>query len=177
MDNLLLRDPVMPGPEEAVEKEESEELLLAAPTGILTHLPERAEPGARHVWPEVTGTVKPDYLRPGVLVIAAAGYAWFLLAFWTAFWGYGYMMASMTVATLISGLMLGLIAGFGEGGRNVMPWERPWHSFREFLDGEVAVWGARVPGREAFWQLAVMSWLLAGLATAFAIIIMAVRTT
>jgi hypothetical protein len=87
------------------------------------------------------------------------------------------MMATMTLATLISMTMLGLLAGFGEGGRNVTPWQRPWRSFQEFLNGEVSVWGARVPGKDAFLQLVVMSWLLAGLATAFAVIIMLERTT
>jgi hypothetical protein len=34
-----------------------------------------------------------------------------------------------------------------------------------------------VPGRDAFFQLAGMSWLLAALATAFAVIVAMVRTT
>ena len=154
-----------------------EELLWDVPTGILTHEPERAEPGAENVWPDVAGEATPTYLHSGVVVAAASGYAWFLLAFWAAFWGYGYMMLAMTVATLISVAMLGLMAAGGAGGRNVSQWERPWHSFREFLDGHVAVWGARISGKEAFVQLTTMSWLLAGLATAFAVIIALVRTT
>ena len=112
------------------------------PTGILTHEPERAEPGAEHVWPEVSGSATPTYLHSGVVVTAAAGYAWFLLAFWAAFWGFGYMMLALAVATLISVTMLGLLAAGGAGGRNVTQWERPWHSFQEFLDGEVQVWGS-----------------------------------
>ena len=162
---------------EATDGQEFDELLLEVPTGILSHEPTRADPGAEHVWPEVSGDVTPTYLHGGVVVTVAAGYAWFLLAFWAAFWGFGYMMFTMVVVTLISGTMLGLIAGFGAGGRNVVPWQRPWRSFQEFLGGEVEVWGARVSGREAFVQLAAMSWLLAGLATAFAVIIALVRTT
>jgi hypothetical protein len=157
--------------------EDADELPWDVPTGILTHEPERAEPGAEHIWPEVSGNATPTYLHSGVVVAAASGYAWFLLAFWAVFWGYGYMMLAMTVATLISVTMLGLMAGGGAGGRNVTPWQRPWRSFQEFLDGEVEVWGARVSGKEAFVQLTVMSWLLAGLATAFAVIIALVRTT
>lgn len=157
--------------------QDADELLWDVPTGILTHEPERAEPGAEHVWPEVSGSATPTYLHSGVVVTAAAGYAWFLLSFWAAFWGFGYMMLALAVATLISVTMLGLLAAGGAGGRNVTQWERPWHSFQEFLDGEVQVWGARVPGRDAFWQLAAMSWLLAGLATAFAVIVVLVRTT
>lgn len=177
MDNILLRDPVLPDPEEADEFEQSSELMLEAPTGIFTHEPTRAEPGSEHVWPAVAGTAKPTYLHAGVVIAAASGYAWFLLAFWAAFWGFGYMMLALAVATLISVTMLGMMAGLGGGGRTVTPWERPWHSFQEFLDGEVSVWGARVPGKDACVQLVAMSWLLAALATAFAVIIVLVRTT
>lgn len=170
-------DTLLREPDDIVQARDADEPLWDTPTGILTHEPERADPGAEHVWPEVAGKGQPTYLHPAVLVIAAAGYAWFLLSFWAVFWGYGYMPLTLAVASLISVLMLGLMAGGGTGGRNVSPWERPWHSFQEFLDGEVAVWGARVPGKEAFVQLVAMSWLLAGLATAFAVIIASVRTT
>ena len=170
--DTVLRDPL-----ETTEWPAFDEALFEVPTGILSHEPERAEPGAEHVWPEVSGQGTPTYLHGGVVVAAAAGYAWLLLAFWIAFWGYGYMMVTMAVATLISMTMLGLMAGGGAGGRNVAPWQRPWRSFQEFLDGEVEVWGARVRGKEAFVQLAAMSWLLAGLGTAFAVIIALVRTT
>src|ERR1700722_2373758 len=148
-----------------------------APTGILIHEPRQAEPGAEHVWPEVSGHETPTYLHPAVLIVTASGYAWFLLVFWVVFWGYGYMGLTLAVATLISVAMLGLMAGGGAGGRNVVPWQRPWHSFREFLGGEVEVWGARMSGSDAFLQLAGMAWLLAALTTAFGIIIEVVRTT
>jgi hypothetical protein len=170
--DTLVREPV-----DTDQLLDADELLWDVPTGILVHEPDRAEPGAEHVWPEVSGNAKPSYLHAGVVVAVAAGYAWFLLAFWAVFWGYGYMMLAMSVATLISMTMLGLMAGGGGGGRNVTQWERPWHSFREFLDGDVAVWGARISGREAFVQLVAMSWLLAVLATAFAVIVALVRTT
>lgn len=170
-------DTLLREPDDIAHSQKSDELSWDAPTGILTHEPERAEPGAKHVWPEVTGNATPTYLHAGVVVAAAAGYAWFLLAFWAAFWGYGYMMLALAVATLISVTMLGLMAGGGAGGRNVSQWQRPWHSFQEFLGGEVEVWGARVSGKEAFIQLTAMSWLLAGLATAFAVIIALARTT
>jgi hypothetical protein len=150
---------------------------LDVPTGIITHEPERAEPGAERVWPQASGKATPTYLHAGLVVAAASGYGWFLLAFWAAFWNYGYMMLAMAVATLISVTMPGLMAAGGGGGRNVTQWERPWHSFQEFLSGHVEVWGARVSGKDAFIQLATMSWLLAGLATAFAIIVALERTT
>jgi hypothetical protein len=142
-----------------------------APTGILTHDPRLAEPGAERVWPEVSGPATPTYLHPLVIIAAASGYGWFLLVFWIAFAGYGYMTAAMTVATLISGTMLGLMAAGGAGGRNMEPWRRPWRSFREFLTGEVEVWGTRVSGWDAFVQLTAMSWLLAALATAFSVMV------
>jgi hypothetical protein len=77
---------------EATDWQEFDELLLEVPTGILSHEPTRADPGADYVWPEVSGDVTPTYLHGGVVVTVAAGYAWFLLAFWAAFWGFGYMM-------------------------------------------------------------------------------------
>lgn len=170
--DTMLRDPV-----EDLDQQELEELMQEVPTGIWTHEPDRAEPAARHVWPEVSGMAQPSYLHPTVVIVSAGAYAWFLLAFWAAFWGYGYMMVTLFVAAMISVIMLGLMAGFGAGGRSVIPWQRPWRSFQEFLDGEVEVWGARVPGKEAATQLIVMSWLLAALATAFAVIVAVVRTT
>jgi hypothetical protein len=165
--DTLLREPV----------EISDLEILEVPTGILTHDPLQAEPGAEHVWPEVSGEERPTYLHPMVLVTAAGGYAWTLLVFWVVFWGYGYMGVSMTVATLISCMMLGLLAAGGAGGRVVTPWQRPWRSFREFLASDVEVWSGRVSGRDAFIQLAGMSWCLAALATVFGIIIEASRTT
>jgi hypothetical protein len=170
--DTLMREPV-----EILDPEEVEELLLEAPTGIFSHGPARAEPGERHPWPEAWSDVEPSYMHPAVVVAVAAGYGWFLLAFWVAFWGFGYMMVTMVAATGISLLMLGLMVGFGAGGRNLVPWQRPWRSFDQFLNGEVEVWGARISGKEACVQLVAMSWLLAALATAFAIIIMCVRTT
>jgi hypothetical protein len=165
--DTLLREPV----------EISQETNLEVPTGILTHHPLQAEPGAEHVWPETSGEAKPTYLHPAVLTTTAAGYAWILLVFWVVFWGYGYMGLSMAVATLISGTMLGLMAAGGAGGRNMTPWQRPWRSFREFLTSDVEVWDSRVSGREVFIQLAGMAWCLAALATVFGIIIAASRTT
>jgi hypothetical protein len=170
-------DTLLREPDDIANTQDADELLWDVPTGILTHEPERADPAAKHVWPEASGDATPTYLHAGVLVAATADYAWLLLAFWVVFWGYGYMMITMAVATLISATMLGLMAGGGAGGRNVTQWQRPWHSFQEFLNGEVEVWGGRVPGKEAFVQLAAMSWLLAGLGTAFAVIIALVRTT
>ena len=99
--DTLLRDP-----QETIASQELDRFLSEVPTGILTHEPERADPGAEHVWPEVSGDVTPTYLHGGVVVTVAAGYAWFLLAFWAAFWGFGYMMFTMVVVTLISGTML-----------------------------------------------------------------------
>jgi len=167
-----LRDPV-----EDLDSQDLEHLMQEVPTGIWSHEPDRADFAAQHVWPEVSGGATPSYLHPWVVIGASGAYAWTLLAFWTAFWGYGYMMATMFVATMISVVMLGLMAGFGSGGRSVIPWQRPWRSFQEFLDGEVEVWNARIRGREAFVQLMAMSWLLAAMATAFAVIVMVVRTT
>ena len=109
-------DTLLREPDDIAHSQKSDELSWDAPTGILTHEPERAEPGAEHVWPEVTGNATPTYLHAGVVVAAAAGYAWFLLAFWAAFWGFGYMMLALAVATLISVTMLGLHGG----------WRRRW---------------------------------------------------
>src|SRR5580658_654664 len=113
----------------------------------------------------------PTYLHPAVVVVTASGYAWTLLVFWAVFFGYGYMGLSLVVATLISGVMLGMMAVGSAGSRDVTPWQRHWRSFQEFLDGDVQVWGGRIPGRDAFLQLAGMSWCLAGLATVFGVII------
>ncbi len=148
-----------------------DEIVREAPPGILVHDPDQGEPGAERVAPAVSGNETPTYLHPLVISAAASGYAWFLLVFWIAFAGYGYMTATMAIATLISGMMLGLMVAGGAGGRDMQPWQRPWRSFREFLSGEVEVWGGRVSGWDAFIELTVMSWLLAGLATAFAIIV------
>jgi hypothetical protein len=72
---------------------------------------------------------------------------------------------------MISGAIFALLLGCGSGARNMTPWQRPWRSFQEFLSGDVEVCGGRMSGREAFVELAGMSWSLAGLATAFGIII------
>jgi hypothetical protein len=120
---------------------------------------------------EESGESTPTYLHPGVIAAAASGYAWVMLAFWAAFFGHGYMGLSLVVATLISGAMLGLMAAGGVASYNVTPWQRSWRSFREFLAGDVQVWGGRVSGWDAFVQLAGMAWCLAGLATVFAIIV------
>jgi len=157
------------------EPRDSDELVWDVPTGILLHEPRQAESGAEHVWPEVSGNEIPTYLHPAALVAAASGYAWFLLVSWVVFLGYGYMGLSLVVATLISGAMLGLMAAGGDGGRNVTPWQRPWRSFREFLTGEVEVWGGRMSGWSAFVQLAGMAWCLAVLATVFGTIVALAR--
>jgi hypothetical protein len=165
------------------------EIITADAPDISILEPREAELGVDHAWlvPDVeaaepedaapTRLQPPTYLHPVVVVAAVGGYAWFLLAFWVAFLGYGYMTLTMDLATLISGTIIGLMVGGVVAGRNMTPWQRPWHSFREFLDGEVEVWGARVSGRDAFFQLAGMSWLLAALATTFAVIVAVVRTT
>jgi hypothetical protein len=145
------------------------------PTGIFVHQPPRAEPGAEHIWPEVSGTEEPTYLHPGAIIGAASGYAGFLLVSWMVFAGHGYMGLTLAVATMISGVMLGLMAGGGAGGRNTTPWQRPWRSFREFLGGKVEVWGGQIPGREAFIQLTAMAWCLTLLAVVFGVIVEAVR--
>ncbi len=157
---------------------------LATPD-LATLEPREAELGVDHAWPHIpdaapdvdTAAATPTYLHPMVIVVTAAGYGWFLLAFWVAFADYGYMAFTMGIATLISGSMLGLMVAGVVGGRNMTPWQRHWASFQEFLDGHVEVWGSRVSGRDVFYQLAGMSWLLAGLATAFAVIVACVRTT
>lgn len=134
-------------------------IVAAPPADISTH-------DTASVEPEAAGEATPTYLHPVVLIVAASGYAWVLLVFW----GHGYMSLSMIIASLISGVTLGLLAGGGRG-RDMQPWQRQWRSFQEFLAGEVEVWGAWVSGRDAFIQLAGMSWLLAALATAFGILI------
>jgi hypothetical protein len=165
------------------------ELITADPSDTVTPKPRDAEPGVADarlvnfdefpVAPDAapTNLQPPTSLHPMVVVAAVGGLAWFLMAFWVAFFGYGEMTYVMDIATMISGTMVGLMVGGVIAGRNVTPWQRPWHSFREFLDSEVEVWGARLSGRDAFFQLAGMSWLLGALATAFAIIVMAIRTT
>ena len=136
----------------------------AAPT-----VPGRAR--RRAVWPEVSGNERPTYLHPAVVTASVGGYAWMLLVFWVVFCGYGYMGFTMVIATLISGVMFALLIGCGAGGRNMAPWQRPWRSFREFLASDIEIWGGHIRGRDAFIQLAGMSWCLAGLATAFGVII------
>jgi hypothetical protein len=138
------------------------------PTGVLLHRPSLAE---HTTTPEVSGNERPTYLHPAVVTASVGGYAWMLLVFWVVFCGYGYMGFTMVIATLISAVMLALLIGCGAGGRNMAPWQRPWRSFREFLAGDVEIWGGRIPGRDAFIQLVGMSWCLAGLATAFGVII------
>ena len=86
-------------------------------------------------------------------------------------------MLAIAVATLSSVTMLGLIAGGSGGGRNVTQWERPRRSFQEFLNRHVEVCGAWVSGKDAFIQLPTVLWLLAGSATAFAMIVALERTT
>ena len=135
-----------------------------------------AEPPDLPAWPDVAGNEEPTYLHPAVVRIAASGYAWMLLMFWIIFAGYGYMGFTLFIATMISGVMIGLLAVGGGAGRSVAPWQRQWRSFDEFLHGKLDVWGARISGRDAFIQLAALSWCLAGLATAFAIIIASVQT-
>lgn len=108
-----------------------------------------------------------------MLIVTGAGFAWALLAFWVTFIDDGYMTLVLILMTLISAVMLGLLTVGGDGGRNVTPWQRPWRSFGEFLDGEVEVRGTRLRGRDAFIQLAGVAWCLAGLATAFGIIMLA----
>jgi len=113
---------------------------------------------------------RPTYLHPAVVAVAVAGYAWMLLAFWVAFAGYGYMSLAMFAATMISAIMIGSLIAGPSAAHNSTPWQRPWRSVKEFLDGEVQVWGARVRGRDAFVQLGGMAWCLALLATAFSVI-------
>ncbi len=48
-------DTLLREPDEITRWSGADELLWDVPTGILTHEPERAEPGAEHVWPEVSG--------------------------------------------------------------------------------------------------------------------------
>jgi hypothetical protein len=119
----------------------------------------------------VSGNERPTYLHPAVVTASVGGYAWMLLVFWVVFCGYGYMGFTMVIATLISGVMFALLIGCGAGGRNMAPWQRPWRSFREFLASDIEIWGGHIRGRDAFIQLAGMSWCLAGLATAFGVII------
>ena len=113
----------------------------------------------------------PTYLHPAVVIVAASGYAWTLLVYWAVFFGYGTMGLSLAVATLISGVMLGMMAFGSAGSRDVTPWQRRWRSIQEFLEGDVQVWGGRIPGRDAFVQLVGMAWCLAALATAFGVIV------
>ena len=141
------------------------------PTGVPPHRPPQAERGAEHVRPELSYEETPTYVHPAVVATAMAGYVWMLFVFWIVFAGYGYMGVSLVIATMISAVMLGLLIGCGGSARDVTPWQRPWRSFQVFLSGEVEVWGGRMSGREAFIQLAGMSWCLAALATAFAITI------
>jgi hypothetical protein len=166
MDDILVRDP---------EPRDPDELTRKVWTNTPTWEPRGPELNSRPVSPEVSGDEAPTYLHPVVLVAAASGYVWFLLVSWVVFAGYGYMGISMAIATLISGAMLGLLAAGGEFGRNMTPWQRTWRSFGEFLSGEIDVWGARVSGWDAFVQLAGMAWCLAGLATAFGIIVVLAR--
>jgi hypothetical protein len=133
------------------------------------------EPETAHVQPQPWDDPKPTYLHSAAVIAAASGYAGFLLISWVVFFGSGYMGLTLVVATLISVVMLGLMAAFGVKGPNVVPWQRPWQSFHEFLEGEVEVWGGRIPGREAFVQLAATAWCLTALALVFGIIVEAVR--
>ena len=142
------------------------------PTGILRHDAPHAESADLKFWPDAAGGAPPSYLHPAVVAIAAAGSAWFLLAFWITLGGDSLTAYLLAIATLISCLTLGLLL-VGSEGRNVVPWQRHWRSFHEFLAGHVDVWGARVSGREAFIQIAGLAWCLAALATTFAVIIAA----
>ena len=151
---------------------------LLAPKRALSDVPAKIPPpgslqreDAAHFGLEAGAGDVPTYLHPFVITATAGGYAWCLLAFWEAFAGYGYMTLALIISTLISLAMLGSIAAGGMAGRDMTPWQRRWLSFREFLSSEVEVGGVRVLGRDAFLQLAGMSWCLAGLATAFAIIV------
>jgi hypothetical protein len=149
--------------------EDRDETNWKIPPGVPTYESSRSEPDELVFHDGET----PTYLHPAVLVVVTSGYAWFLLVSWVVFFGHGYMGITLVVATMISALMAGMMAV--AGGRNVTPWQRPWRSFREFLAGDVEVWGGRVPGRDAFAQLAGMAFCLAALATAFGIIVEASR--
>ena len=129
-----------------------------------------AERKAERVLTDGSQLEAPTYLHPAVVAVAVAGYAWMLLAFWGVFAGYGYMSLAMFVATMISTIMIGSLIAGPTAAHNSTPWQRPWRSVQEFLDGEVQVWGARIPGRDAFVELGGMAWCLALLATAFSVI-------
>jgi hypothetical protein len=63
------------------------------------------------------------------------------------------------------------------GERNVTPWQRPGRSLLEFIASDNEARDTRLSGREVFVPFAWMAWCLAALATAFGVIIEAVRTT
>ena len=144
------------------------------PPGLVRHQPAQVRRVVDAAWPELAGQARPTYMHPAVPATVIAGYAWMVLAFWAVFGGHGYMGLALVLVTLISAVMVGLLVTCGSA-RTLEPWQRSWRSFGEFWDGEMEIWDGRISGRAAFVQLAVLAWALAGLATAFVVIVASVR--